>query len=198
MGKLAVRPIGEIKHRKVLLVDGNTTVVRNDTIAGKCHNSTHEGYLTGNLMKKHQCLEKQCWHFEKFENSPYWIHIKNKQIQDEKAKAKWRAEVQQKRERVAKVERKSNSIKETAENYVRDNDFPIIITRVAAVDVEDKKSNYIINYVSDDCYNDWYEYRDLAFCLSMQFSVKIFLKHLKLPNGRYASINDWIYRRKVK
>ena len=198
MEKMTVKPIGEIKHRKVMLVDGNTAVVRNYTIAGKCHNCAHEGYLTGNLMKKHNCLEKKCWHFEKFADSPYWVHIENKRIQDEKEKAKSRAKAQLKRARILKAEQRGNSIKETAEGYIKKYKLPILITRVAAVDSEDSKSNYIINYVSDDLYNDWYEYRDLSSWLSLQYRTKIFLKHLKLPDGRYASIDDWIYRRKVK
>lgn len=44
-----------------------------------CHNPNHVGYLNENLMKKHECLEKQCIYLDKFEEKSYWIKRSIKQ-----------------------------------------------------------------------------------------------------------------------
>ena len=44
-----------------------------------CHNPNHVGYLNESLMKKHECLEKQCIYFDKYEEKSYWIKRSIKQ-----------------------------------------------------------------------------------------------------------------------
>ena len=53
-------------------IDG--TISEESKHVGFCFNNTHRGYLTKKLMDEHQCLEKNCRYFKKYENSPYWVH----------------------------------------------------------------------------------------------------------------------------
>ena len=39
---------------------------------GYCHYSQHLGYVNDNIIKKHQCLEKQCKYLERYEDNIYW------------------------------------------------------------------------------------------------------------------------------
>lgn len=40
--------------------------------AGYCHNKSHKGYLSVKMIKKHECLRKQCPFLEKYEDHEYW------------------------------------------------------------------------------------------------------------------------------
>ena len=47
---------------------------------GVCHCKEHEGYLTVSQMKKHECIEKQCWYFQKLEHS-YWVQLERRKLE---------------------------------------------------------------------------------------------------------------------
>lgn len=39
---------------------------------GFCICNTHKGFLSTDLLKKHQCLRKQCCFLKRYESHPYW------------------------------------------------------------------------------------------------------------------------------
>ena len=39
---------------------------------GFCHNNIHRGYVGQRILKEHECINKNCPYFEKFEDSPHW------------------------------------------------------------------------------------------------------------------------------
>ena len=47
-----------------------------DNCVGFCNSSLHKGYITENLMYRHQCLEKNCPSFYCLNKNPYWINKK--------------------------------------------------------------------------------------------------------------------------
>lgn len=51
--------------------------VKDEKKVGFCHNPKHKGYLTVKTLKEHECLKKQCFYFQKFEERAYWVS-KNK------------------------------------------------------------------------------------------------------------------------
>jgi len=61
--------IPEIKEDEVLLFSGDMAMREN--VVGMCHSRIHPGYLSRNLMVKHQCLKKKCTNLEK-RNPDYW------------------------------------------------------------------------------------------------------------------------------
>lgn len=39
---------------------------------GFCHFKEHKGYITKDLLKQHDCLNKGCHYFQVFEDTEYW------------------------------------------------------------------------------------------------------------------------------
>lgn len=60
------------RKRAYRLIDGNILRSEENCI-GYCWNDLHPGFVTLKLMQQHECLEKGCPFFERFENRPYWI-----------------------------------------------------------------------------------------------------------------------------
>lgn len=58
-----------------------------ETRVGFCRNMIHRGFLTKGLMEQHECIEKNCKYFIKYENSVYWQQKAEKKEQRKKYKA---------------------------------------------------------------------------------------------------------------
>ena len=58
-----------------------------ETRVGFCRNMIHRGFLTKGLMEQHECIEKNCKYFIKYENSNYWQQKAEKKEQRKKYKA---------------------------------------------------------------------------------------------------------------
>jgi hypothetical protein len=117
-----------------------TTIDRNPCNEGQrvgyCWNEIHRGYLTKNLMKEHQCIEKKCRHFQKYENSPYW---KEKEARREKKKK--RKEILKKNEND-----KNRILNKIREITIEDENFH-------AISVEKDKNIYVVRYIRFDFVN---------------------------------------------
>lgn len=63
-------------------IDHNKT--KRERIVAFCHYRPHSGALTVKNLKKHQCLNKQCPHLEKYEHD-FWVEReKIKQLKKQK------------------------------------------------------------------------------------------------------------------
>jgi len=80
------RLIGETEKR---LIDGNYSLTKG--IIARCHNQTHRGYLTKNLVKKHQCVEKECSFFEK-QKPEYWKALERSEQEKKQKRQKIKEE----------------------------------------------------------------------------------------------------------
>ena len=58
------------KWRAYTTIDGNAC--KEEQRIGYCWSEIHRGYLTVRLMKEHQCCERNCRHFQKYEDAQYW------------------------------------------------------------------------------------------------------------------------------
>ena len=94
-----------------------------------------------------------------------------------------------------KADRKTDSLKNTAQNLADKLDYNIIITRVAYDNSSESQDSFIVYYVSKYPYNDWYKFVELVKVLNNCHGGKYMLKHVKLPNGNYATLSDWKNRR---
>ena len=76
-----------VETKNPTLFDG--TPINESNIIGRCNNTTHWGWISEHLMKKHECLEKQCPFFKKV-NPEYWCRIEtnNRRKIEARAKAK--------------------------------------------------------------------------------------------------------------
>ena len=48
-------------------------VNRNDKPCGFCHCHLHRGYVSSDLLKKHNCTGRECKYFTRYNDSPYFI-----------------------------------------------------------------------------------------------------------------------------
>ena len=77
------------KWRSYTTIDGN--LCNPEQRCGYCWSETHRGYLTLPLMFQHECIEKQCKHFQKYEKHSYWKGKDKKKEQKQKRKAQEKA-----------------------------------------------------------------------------------------------------------
>ena len=47
-----------------------------DKVVGYCHSKHHKGYVDTYILKKHECLGKQCISLEKFLELSFWVKRK--------------------------------------------------------------------------------------------------------------------------
>ncbi len=181
----------KIYFQEFRLADGTWRKIKETKLIGYCHCKHHSGYLTAALLREKDCLAKRCLYLEKHEDHPFWI-----QLQKEKAKANHRPSLSDIRSRLANPDEKLEALVTAAQQICDDEGYPIVITNIAHKSNAEVNYEYIINYVSDDLYDDWHAYFNLALLLGKKCGGKYTLKHVKLPNGEYASIDDWNNRRK--
>ena len=174
------------QFRTVTLIDCKRKTLSMKEIVGYCYNMRHTGYLTVALMNSHDCIGKKCPFFERFEDYPYWVKEANRSKEKERKRQKREDELDMQR----KQEQKLSRLHSTAQEIARESGFPIIITRVTQSS-SGRRPEYIVNYVSDARYNDYHPYFDLAIQLSQIERGRYVLRHVKLPDGRYATIEDW-------
>lgn len=178
------------QYKTVKLVGGYVEILDLDKIIGYCHNKIHCGAVTKNIIKTHECLSKQCRYFEKYEDAPYWSRVMQsleaKALQKERKKNIAANEVARK----AKIINECDRIKQEAQHFAVQNTFNIIITRVIHSPIKNG-FKYIINYVSDVPYDDWYTYREIATALGKIYHCKFKLRHVRLPDGRYMTTDAW-------
>lgn len=75
-----------------LTIDGNYCAPKQRV--GYCWSKLHRGYLTLQLMHKHECLQRQCSLLQKYEEHPYWRKKHKKQEQKKKKKSQQQAQSQ--------------------------------------------------------------------------------------------------------
>lgn len=66
--------------RKVRLIGGAYATVDTPSIVGFCHNPDHKGTLTVSIMNEHECIAKECFYFEKYDDYPYWQRYYRREI----------------------------------------------------------------------------------------------------------------------
>lgn len=169
----------KVMKRTVKLVTGRVEEVNTSEIVGFCHVNLHKGYLTRKLLKEHDCIAKHCKCLEKFPDYPFW----KKRDKSKKAKRDGKAAKRIAQSQISLIHRQ-------AQVFADNQDMNIIITGVVNTGT-DSRPMYIIQYVSSARTNDWYCYTPILNKLKKVYKYKFMLKHVKLPNGKYATIQDW-------
>lgn len=187
------KPVNNTQYKTVKLVSGYVYEFDYDKIIGYCHYKIHYGGITRDILKKHECVSKQCKYFEKYEDSPYWLRVKQNIERKALRKEIKKNIAANKAARQAKILDEYEQIRQEAQLIANNNDYNIIITRVIPSPIKNG-FKYIVNYVSDANYGDWYTYRELATELGKRFHCKFKLSHVRLPDGRYMIIDEWIDR----
>lgn len=170
--------------RKVRLIGGAYATVDTPSVVGYCHNSEHKGIVTVTIMQEHDCIAKGCHYFEKFEDYPFWKKYESRERAKELQKVK-----KQNRKEIDKIHAENrkkredifiSKAKEIA-SELEFEDFKII-------SIQKNKNEFIIFYISNNAFDDWYTFREIAIEMKNYFKKKFILKHAKLSDGRYATI----------
>lgn len=129
---------------------------------GYCWSETHRGYLTLPLMQQHECIEKGCKHFQKYEDSLYW-----KKKEEKKAQKQQRKEQEKAREQ--KLQEILNITRALTEE---DNDFfPISVKKGEGL----YQHQYIVRFVK-------FAWVDIAYYVKLfkeRCGVSIYLEEIK-------------------
>lgn len=177
--------------RKVYLIDGSFRKVRINNIVGYCKYHLHKGYVNIELLQKHKCIEKKCCFLDKFDIYPFWVSY-NRKEQLKQMKKEENLKIKKQKEEIKKKRQKLNDVLiQRAKYWAEVLNFNIVITNAFQKSNSDNNCEYIINYVSENAYDDWKEYFNLALHMKRKKSERYILKHIKFSNGKYATIADW-------
>lgn len=167
-----------IKTERLHLISGESININISTIVGFCYYAGHQGYITVRLMKEHKCAEKNCALLKVFENMPYW----REQRKQSEEKLRRKKLAQQLKEEKRKEEEILNNYKIEAQKIADEFGFNIKITSV----IKKYERLFIIFFISENRWNDWYEYREVYIRMEAIFNKRFIIKHVKEIDGRYA------------
>lgn len=178
----------EIEGKTIVAVktlEGERKDIRIKNIVGFCHYKHHKGIITKNLFKSHNCEQRGCYYFQKFDEYPYWENV-------EKQKVAEKTFAEHKKEKKNSKVYVSNDILSDVGKMMSEHPLPSIVTSI-------KRINPIriqINYVTDRDYDDHVDFNGIKKQLQTKYKQQFKLQHIKLLNGEYAKISDYLSRRK--
>ena len=176
------------EYLDIKLITGKYMHIECGDIVGFCHNKAHRGAITKTICKSHDCLGKQCFHFEQNPVSFYLAALeKEKQIKEAK-KEQIRAEKQRKKEDNTKLD----LLREKWQKYLNATGSDMVIVRVG----KEPSKEYHIYYVSDNCFADGYLYRDFLSKLRKENpGWKIVFRHIRDIDGHFVTRDEYFSRK---
>ena len=175
------------EFRKVKLITGETKMVGKRYIVGYCHCDAHKGHVTVTLYKKHECKKKNCDFLEVYTNYPYWENKRKREEAKESHKLCQKEKMREKEEKDRELNVHLAELKDEAELLIKKWEFPIEMTSIKMT----AEKEYKIFYVSERRENDWFQYNKLATTMNGRHHATFSLTHVVLPDGRFATIDDW-------
>lgn len=167
-------------------INGSYRMFDKSSIVGYCHCTTHKGVLDISDMNRHDCIKKSCFHFEKYEQFPYWE--KKKRAAEAMKIKKTAIKAKQLKRQKAADEHNSELEKIRTEAQTISSGLGYNIGIIKTEKISPKA--YVIFYVSDKSYNDWYIYQELSVSLYHTYGSFFELRHIKTVDGKYAVFED--------
>ena len=164
----------------VRLITGLHVEMQRRNIVGCCHCATHPGKLTKQLMLDHNCIEKECRYFEKYDYASYW---RGKQ-QIQQAKERKREEQKKVKEREKLQSERLKSIQQEMQVILDDLSYSMEIIRLEQIEAK----RYKVFYVSDYPFADGNRFPDfLGAIYATHPGWRIWLQHIKDMDGRFVT-----------
>lgn len=178
----------EPDYIEIRIVTGERLIKPKNYIIGYCHFPGHKGGITRKIIKEHECLKKNCTFLEKYNDNPYWAEIQTLQA----SKAKRKRIIKQIKAEKATIQKQRNAIAdiyyEIALCIIDELGYDLKILSIKKIA---NMRKLILIYVSNNQYNDWYQYLDLAREFGKKTGYYIELKHAKDIAGSYATFDDY-------
>ena len=148
---------------------------------------SHPGKLTKRLMTQHDCLGKNCRHFEKYEDAGYWKECDRKKEQKQTARQLQRI----KRKQEAATEAVLLNLAELFQSYIDDAGYAMQIVRV---DTE-RINRYRVFYVSEYPFADGNRFPKFLETAHFFFpDYRLNLRHIRDVDGHFVTIEEYQQR----
>ena len=174
-------------YQPVKLVAGNMENINSRRIVGWCRFWKHRGVVTKDILKSHGCLEKHCFLLERYESYPFWQDYERKEqqrkaLKETKKQARERERWEEEQVKKVEVLYRETVLREAVR--LGHTDFELVRVRL-------EETQVVLLYVSNNTYNDWSKFFDIAREVGRVFGQKIILRHVKDKNDRYVTIDNW-------
>lgn len=178
---------GKSELVKARLLGNQCVILPQTRIVGCCHNLLHPGKLTKRLMTQHDCLEKNCRHFEKYEDAGYWKECDRKKEQKQTARQLQRM----KRAQEAATEAVLQNLTELFQSYIDDAGYAMQIVRV---DTE-RTNRYRVFYVSEYPFADGDRFPKFLETARFFFpDYRLNLRHIRDVDRHFVTIEEYQQR----
>ena len=178
-------------NQKIRLISGESIYKEQAELVGFCHNTRHPGFLIKSIVKRKQCVEKNCSYLEPFSEQPFWTaqtkRVQSKALQKEEKK-------QSKQERKVRREKALSLLREVmdyANWLIEAYEVPMVITGVSRTVTKNKTEKLIVNYVTDNAENDSLRFREFGTMIGQQFHRCAEMRHTRMPDGRFATVEEF-------
>lgn len=173
---------------RVKVVDGSTGVVYRSRIAGFCHYIQHPGAVTKSALEKHQCVEKECRHFEKFEDSPVWLNLEAEARRKAAAKRARKRKKQIEKREEQKLADEQEQIRSLIQESADAAGEAMIVIRVQ----RESGNRYLVNYVSENHFADGNRFPGMFEKLKEKNPrLRLYLRHMKDLKGHFVTIEEY-------
>lgn len=172
------------KFRRVNLIGGKYKTVDTAALVGYCHNKAHKGFLTVTIMNQHECIAKECHHFEKIEEYPFWQKYYRKEEHKQIKKMKEQRRKENAKKQVENIEKRDKQIIECA--YKIAKKFKVENFKITSI--RKNGAEYTVFYISNKPINDQHDFCGIAIEMKKELNKKFKFKHIKTTDGKYATI----------
>ncbi len=169
---------------KVKMLTGEVIDIRRGKIVGWCHHNLHRGAVNKEILKKHDCLGKNCPYLHKNAQSPYWKTLEIEKKKKEQRKAELKAE----KVRRALEANDMLALASSWQSYLDDMESDMHIVRVTKEAPTVRK----IYYVSDNRFADGNRYPEFLETLTfLHPNWRIVLRHIRDVDGHFVTRDEY-------
>lgn len=170
------------------MLDGRVRYLRRKKIVGCCHNKIHPGKLTKPVLYAHECLEKKCPYFEKYDESPFWAACEKRRRAREEVKRRQKKE----KARLQAEEASLGRMRDALQRYADASGAAIDVVRVVRL----SRHAYRAFYVSDDPFPDWDSFSCILEAIEKAYpSRSVSLRRIRDEDGRLVTREEFYARK---
>ena len=167
----------------VRLLTGEVIWIYPANVIGWCHNAIHRGALNRSLLKKHDCLGKDCRYLEQNCQCSFWEGLRKK----EQEKAARKKALKEKKAQLEAEENQLRILSENWQSYLEDMGSDMHIVRVE----KETPSVFKIFYVSGNRFADGNRYPDFLETLKwLHPHCRIILRHIRDVDGHFVTTEE--------
>ena len=136
---------------------------------GYCWLEKHRGYITKQIMEEHECLEKKCPFFQKYEDAPYWRE-KEKRKKDK-----------QNRKELEKLQKEK-------EQHILNLFYEetIDLTDFAIVGIKKEGNAYVVSFVT----LNWIPVQKITDSVRKKINEKLLMREIKTNYQQKCALLD--------